>query len=68
MEGHEAVDSAKRQRLVRLGDHYAAKYPEAMLRYDILSLHWNGWRFIVSHYADAFRPRSDEQRPWLWRA
>lgn len=68
MEGHEAVNRAKRERLVRLGDHYAAQYPEAMLRYDILSLHWDGRKFEVSHYEDAFRPTADAKRPWLWRA
>ena len=67
-EGHEAVHQKKRERLIRLGDQYAARHPEARLRYDILSLYWNGRRFIVTHYADAFRPMADPQRPWLWRA
>lgn len=67
-EGYEAVNRAKRERLVRLGEQYAARHPEAMLRYDILSLYWNGWRFEVRHFPDAFRPVADAQRPWLWRA
>lgn len=66
-EGHEAVDRAKRERLIRLGDHYAAQHPTAQLRYDILSMFWTGRRFVVSHYADAFRPVADAQRPWQWR-
>lgn len=66
-EGHEAVDKRKRERLIRLGDQYATRHPEAQLRYDILSLHWNGWRFIVTHYADAFRPVADAREPWRWR-
>ena len=67
-EGHEAVNRAKRERMIRLGDQYAARHPHAQLRYDILSLFWNGWRFVVTHFADAFRPVADARRPWLWRA
>ena len=68
-EGHVAVDHHKRTRLVRLGDQYLAtlRMPVA-LRYDVLSLFWNGRRFIVSHFADAFRPMSDTRQPWRWRA
>jgi len=66
-EGHEAVDRNKRERLIRLGDQYAARHPEVRLRYDILSLLWNGRWFVVTHYEDAFRPMADPQRPWVWR-
>jgi putative endonuclease len=66
-EGHEAVDRTKRERMIRLGDQYAARHPEAQLRYDVLSLYWTGRRFIVKHYADAFRPMADPDRPWIWR-
>ena len=66
-EGHEAVDKHKRERLIRLGDQYAARHPEVRLRYDILSLLWNGRRFVVTHYEDAFRPMADAERPWMWR-
>ncbi|MEO6487411.1 MAG: YraN family protein [Thermoanaerobaculia bacterium] len=67
-EGHEAVDSAKRARLVRLGDEYLARTREPLqLRYDVLSLFWNGRRFEVSYYPDAFRPVSNPLRPWTWR-
>ncbi len=67
-EGHEAVDRVKRERMIRLGDQYAARHPEARLRYDIVSLYWTGWRFIVTHFPDAFRPVADARRPWIWRA
>jgi putative endonuclease len=66
-EGHEAVTRAKRERMIRLGDQYAARHPQAHLRYDIVSIFWTGWRFVVTHYADAFRPVADSRRPWLWR-
>jgi putative endonuclease len=67
-EGHEAVNRTKRERMIKLGDQWAARHPEAQLRYDILSLYWTGWRFVVTHFPDAFRPVADAQRPWVWRA
>ncbi|MFL6245778.1 MAG: YraN family protein [Thermoanaerobaculia bacterium] len=67
-EGHEAVHRSKRERLIRLGDQYAARHPEVRLRYDILSLFWTGRRFLVTHYEDAFRPMADPLRPWISRA
>jgi putative endonuclease len=67
-EGHEAVNRAKRERMIRLGDQYAARLPDACLRYDILSLFWTGRRFRVAYFPDAFRPIADARRPWIWRA
>ena len=67
-EGHDAVDAAKRSKLVRLADEYLARTDgKVQLRYDVLSLFWNGRRFEVSHYPDAFRPVSDPRRPWMWK-
>ena len=67
-EGFEAVDRRKRERLIRLGDQYAATHPGVRLRYDILSLFWSGRRFEVKHFPDAFRPIGDATFPWMWRA
>jgi putative endonuclease len=67
-EGYEAVDRRKRERLIRLGDQYAARHPTAQLRYDIVSVRWTGRRFVVTHYPDAFRPFADPYYPWRWRA
>ena len=67
-EGFDAVDRRKRERLVRLGDQYAAMHPGVQLRYDILSLFWTGWRFAVTYFEDAFRPIADAARPWRWQA
>ncbi len=67
-EGWEAVDKQKRERLIRLGDRYAAGSPPGtMLRYDIVSLLWTGYRFVLTHFPDAFRPVADPHRPWIWR-
>jgi putative endonuclease len=67
-EGYEAVDRRKRERLVSLANEYTARERDVQIRYDVLSLFWNGRRFIVSHYPDAFRPVSDAREPWKWRA
>ena len=71
-EGFDAVDRKKREQLIRLADHYIALMKEPMkeveLRYDVLSLFWNGRRFVVTHFPDAFRPVSDPREPWKWRA
>ena len=67
-EGHEAVNRTKRERMIRLGSQYAAQYPDAQLRYDVVSIFWTGWRFAVSHYEDAFRPMATVLTPWQWRA
>ena len=67
-EGHEAVTRHKRERLIRLGDQYAARHPEARLRYDVISILWTGWWFAVTQYADAFRPVATAAQPWRWCA
>lgn len=65
-EGYEAVDRRKRERLIHLGEHYAARNPHAQLRYDVLSLFWTGWRFAIQHFPDAFQPVANTARPWQW--
>jgi putative endonuclease len=65
--GHEAVDREKREQLFRLADRYVVKFPQLQIRYDILSLFWNGRRFIIEHYPDAFQPIADASQPWKWR-
>lgn len=65
-EGFEAVDRRKRERLVRLGSQYVGQRTGVQLRYDVLSLFWDGRRFVVRHYPDAFRPVADARQPWRW--
>lgn len=55
-EGWEAVGPRKQQQLVRLGEMLLARErPNVQLRYDVVSLYWNGWRFVVRYFPDAFR-------------
>ena len=66
--GFEAVGRAKQLQLVRLAGAYLARLrdPRVELRYDVVSLYWTGWRFVVTHFPDAFRPVSDARAPWRW--
>ena len=66
--GHEAVTRVKQERMIRLGDQYAAKHPGAQLRYDVISIFWTGWWFAIEQYVDAFRPVAHAHQPWQLRA
>ena len=66
--GYDAVDARKQLQLVTLASQWLARHPHpGEIRYDVLSLFWNGRRFVVTHLADAFRPVADARRPWLSR-
>ena len=66
--GYDAVDQHKQLQIVSLASQWLARHPHpGEVRYDVLSLLWTGRRFVVTHFADAFRPVSDERRPWLLR-
>jgi len=67
-EGFEAVDRKKRERMIKLASEFVRDRTDVQIRYDVLSLFWNGRRFVISHYADAFRPIADAREPWRWRA
>ena len=72
-EGHEAVDRRKREQLMRLGEMLLARESRPVqLRYDIVSLYWTGWRFVVTFIPGAFSAGSTSpgaRRPasaWRW--
>src|SRR5947207_8410316 len=55
--GYDAVGTRKQQQLVTLASAWLARHPHSgQIRYDVLSLFWNGRRFVVTYFADAFRP------------
>jgi putative endonuclease len=65
--GVDAVDRRKTLKLITLADQYLTRHPHAgEVRQDIVSLFWTGWRFVVTHFPDAFRPVSDPRKPWRW--
>src|SRR5205085_5555835 len=66
--GYDAVDPRKQLQLITLASQWLARHPHAgEIRYDVLSLFWNGRRFVVTHFADSFRPVADARRLWLLR-
>jgi putative endonuclease len=66
--GYDAVTRDKQLRIVHLATQWLLRHRhDGELRYDVLSLHWNGRHFEVTHFADAFRPVADVRRPWKWR-
>jgi len=65
--GSDAVDRRKKLQLINLASQYLTQHPHpGEVRHDILSLFWTGWRFVITHFPDAFRPVSDPRRPWRW--
>ena len=64
--GYDAVNRNKQLRLIRLGDEVLAREPrqDVTLRYDVISLLWNGRKFAITWFPDAFRPVADPRRPW----
>jgi putative endonuclease len=72
-EGWESVGPRKQQQLLRLGEMLLARERRPVqLRYDVVSLVWNGWRFVVRFIPNAFSAGStfpDARRPasaWRW--
>jgi putative endonuclease len=61
-EGYDAVDARKRQQIVTLASRWLARHPHrGEIRYDVVSLFWNGRRFVVTHFADAYRDEESER-------
>jgi putative endonuclease len=60
--GYDAVGARKQRRLIDLASLWLARRPHpGEVRYDVLSLYWNGRRFAVTHFADAFRDEESER-------
>ncbi|MGA7615714.1 MAG: YraN family protein [Thermoanaerobaculia bacterium] len=68
-EPWEAVDRAKQLQVMKLADRWlrARKTEPLVVRFDVVSLRWNGWRFEMKVFEDAFRPLADPRAPWRWK-
>lgn len=66
---HEAVDRKKQLQVARLAERWLReqRITPARVRFDVVSLYWNGWRFEVERFEDAYEIASDERYPWKWR-
>ena len=61
-EGFESVDGRKQKQLIDLASRYLMRNRhEGEIRYDVLSLFWNGLYFQVRHFPNAFEPMYDGQ-------
>jgi putative endonuclease len=55
-EGSDAVTREKQSRIARLAGRWLTQHPhEGEIRYDVLSLHWTGLRFVATQFANAFQ-------------
>lgn len=66
---HEAVDARKQLRITKIAQSFLSQHRIAgqEVRFDVLSLFWNGRRFQIKHFPDAFRPVASPELPWRWR-
>lgn len=54
-EGLDSVTPRKQLQIMRLAERWLAQHPhEGPIRYDVLSLQWDGRAFEPTHVADAF--------------
>jgi putative endonuclease len=66
-EPFDAVDARKRQRIARAAERLALRLglQQLELRFDVLSLYWNGSWFEIEHFPSAFEIDSRPGMPWL---
>lgn len=66
---HEAVTRSKQLVIAGLADRFLRRHDltGCSVRFDVLSLFWNGRRFEVEHFADAFRLETEPAAPWRWK-
>jgi putative endonuclease len=65
-EGFEAVDRAKQLQVARLAERFLdqQRFSGCTVRFDVVSLRWNGWWFRLTHFPAAFTLMADEHSPW----
>ncbi len=64
---HEAVNRAKQLQVARLAARFLASSGERearVVRFDVLSLYWNGRKFEIEWFPAAFELQADPSRPW----
>jgi putative endonuclease len=68
-EPWEAVDRPKELRIAEIAEGFLhqRRLDHCMMRFDVLSLVWNGWRFEVTHFPNAYELEADPHRPWIDR-
>ncbi len=66
---HEAVNRSKQLRIARLAERFVAskRLEVGLVRFDVLSLFWNGRKFEIEWFPSAFELRAAPSRPWKRR-
>lgn len=63
---YEAVDREKQLQIAKIAERYllAKKLDRCRVRFDVLSLYWTGWRFVIDYFPSAFELQSEPGTPW----
>lgn len=67
---HEAVNRAKQLQIAKLAERFLASRGfegVTSVRFDVLSVFWNGRRFEIEWFPAAFELMADPARPWKSR-
>lgn len=67
---YEAVNRAKQLQIARLAERFLAMREMqgvTTVRFDVLSVFWNGKRFEIEWFPSAFELMADPARPWKSR-
>lgn len=66
---HEAVNRKKQLQVASLAQRWLQSHKTAYrtIRFDVVSLYWNGRRFETERFEDAYQLLADIEKPWKWR-
>lgn len=65
---YEAVDRDKQLQIVHLAERFLAtsKLEDLEIHFDVMSILWDGRRFRIQRFEDAFTPMGRAGKPWRW--
>jgi len=65
---YEAVDREKQLQIVHLAQRFlfTGKLTDLKVHFDVMSILWDGRRFRIQRFEDAFAPMGSAGRPWKW--
>ena len=64
----EAVDRDKQLQIVRLAERFllTSRLQDLEIHFDVMSILWDGRRFRIQRFEDAFTPVGKPGKPWRW--
>lgn len=65
---YEAVDRDKQLQIVHLAQRFLSnsRLPDLEVHFDVVSILWDGRRFRIQRFEDAFMPMGRPGKPWRW--